>query len=153
MYCHSCGNQSSQQMKYCNRCGTQLLPIDTPAVKKAADKRLDNYLEGLFWSTVLGLGAIVGGLVILRKTEFPDWVLVVYLVVSSTAFLVNVGINLWASLRQMKSVKEIAEPTSKDTGRIGPGKPEEFLNSAPITSVTDHTTRSFEPILKKTETE
>jgi hypothetical protein len=32
-----------------------------------AEKRFDEYLEGLFWTTVFGLGVILGGAIVLTK--------------------------------------------------------------------------------------
>ena len=58
MYCQSCGIALAQQVKFCNRCGTQLIAANDPELVKTLEKRLDEYLEGLFWITIIGLGVI-----------------------------------------------------------------------------------------------
>ena len=66
MYCHACGIALAQLTKYCNRCGVQLLPTEDGLKAQAAlEKRLDSYLDGVFWITFFGLALIVGGSVLL----------------------------------------------------------------------------------------
>lgn len=145
MYCHSCGIALTQQMKFCNRCGALLIKPETDL--KRTEKRLDSYLEGLFWVTVFGLGIIFGGLIVLKKVDFEKWVLVTYLCLSSTAFLINFGINLWGALKLMRGSKEIPAPES-NTRELESGTPM-LLTPTQTPSVTENTTRSFEPVIIK----
>ncbi len=148
MYCQSCGIQLSQQMKFCNRCGALLIKPDESVDLKRTEKRLDSYLEGLFWVTVIGLAFIFGGLIALRQFEFKEWVLITFVCLSSTAFVINFGINLWAALRIMKGAKKIAAPRESETKELSPLDQNAQLGPAPA-SVTENTTRSFEPVLNK----
>lgn len=144
MYCHACGTALTQPTtKYCNRCGVQLVPTRK---EKTGEKRQDEYLEGLFWITVFGLGFIVGGAVLLKKVAFSDLVILIYAVISSTLFLINFGLNLWGAVRLMRSPKETKLPVQPgpETAELNPGRPEVFLT--PAHSVTENTTRSFEPV-------
>jgi hypothetical protein len=145
MYCHSCGIALTQQMKFCNRCGALLIKPETDL--KRTEKRLDSYLEGLFWVTVFGLGFIFGGLIVLKKVDFEKWVLITYVCLSSTAFLINFGINLWGALKLMKGSKEIPA-TESNTKELDVGS-QMLLTPAPTSSVTENTTRSFEPVITK----
>jgi hypothetical protein len=145
MYCHSCGIALTQQMKFCNRCGGLLIKPETDL--KRTEKRLDSYLEGLFWVTVFGLGFIFGGLIVLKKVDFEKWVLITYVCLSSTAFLINFGINLWGALKLMKGSKEIPA-TESNTKELDVGS-QMLLTPAPTSSVTENTTRSFEPVITK----
>jgi hypothetical protein len=114
---------------------------------KRTEKRLDSYLEGLFWVTVFGLGFIFGGLIVLKKVDFEKWVLITYVCLSSTAFLINFGINLWGALKLMKGSKEIPA-TESNTKELDAGS-QMLLTPAPTSSVTENTTRSFEPVIIK----
>jgi hypothetical protein len=134
-------------MKFCNRCGALLIKPDSTADVKRTEKRLDNYLDGLFWITVFGLAFIFGGVIVLKQFDFQRWVLITYVSLSSTAFLINFSINLWASLKLMKGSKEIPPPEST-TKELETGTPM-LLTPAQPTSVTENTTRSFEPVLTK----
>ena len=147
MYCHSCGIALTQQMKFCNRCGALLIKPDSTVDLKRTEKRLDNYLDGLFWITVFGLAFIFGGVIVLKQFDFQRWVLITYVSLSSTAFLINFGISLWASLKLMKASQEIPPPEST-TKELETGTPM-LLTPAQPGSVTENTTRSFEPVLTK----
>lgn len=144
MFCSSCGVALSQHLKYCNRCGAQLATTQETVVKKA-EKRLDEYLDGLFWLTVLGLALIFGGIALMQKLQVGSIFMITYLVLSSTAFLVNFWLNLREVLRLTRSSKE-----PKDTIRLeqlsaselGPMNVDNFLHAAP--SITENTTRELE---------
>ena len=146
MYCHACGIALTQPTtKYCNRCGVQLVSAAT-AGKDKTEKRLDEYLDGLFWVTVFGLAFIVGGAILLKKVNFSDLVILIYAVISSTVFLINFGLNLWNAVSLMRAAKErkLAIPPGQETAELNPARPETFLT--PANSVTENTTRSFEPV-------
>lgn len=156
MYCQTCGMALSQQMRYCNRCGTQLLaPAEEAAAKTAREQRMDEYLDGLFWITVFGLGFVFGGTVILKKLALHNWLILGYMVLSSVAFLINFVLSLWRvaaihregklnpSIIAAPHTAELAVPTE------APALPP----AAPTSSVTDNTTRSFDPIYVKRKAE
>jgi hypothetical protein len=144
-------------MKFCTRCGAQLTSQETTAIQ-TAEERFDDYLEGLFWITVLGLGIILGGAALLTKVlHFSSGVGIAFLVLSSVAFLINFGLNLWGALRVARSLKkEGAESLQapRDTNKMLPPEgpmPAELAQSAAsiITpSITEDTTRSLDPIPK-----
>jgi hypothetical protein len=143
MYCHACGIALTQPTKYCNRCGAQLASTAVARKEKTAtEKRLDEYLDGLFWISVFGLAFILGGMVLLKKVGFTELVILIYVVLSSTIFLINFGLSLWGSLNMMRTVKEDKLQQGRpETAELNPARPETFLTPA---SVTENTTRSFE---------
>jgi hypothetical protein len=142
MYCHACGIALTQPTKYCNRCGVQLVPTSKDTA--AAEKKIDDYLDGVFWVSVFGLGLIVGGTVLLKKFGFGDLILIIYASLSSTVFLINLGLNLWNAVRLMRRANDpqpMMQP-APETAELNPARPEAFLT--PAHSVTENTTRSFE---------
>ncbi|MCA1576265.1 MAG: zinc ribbon domain-containing protein [Acidobacteria bacterium] len=150
MYCQTCGSVLAHNTKFCNRCGTQLVPTgQASADKTAAEKRLDEYLDGLFWISVFGLAFIIGGTVLLTKIGVRDLIVLGYAVLSTIVFLINFGLSLWGALSIMRSSKDgkLTMQPGHDTRELGPPK----IESLPITatSVTEHTTRSFEPLEHK----
>lgn len=142
MYCQACGSVLTHQTNYCNRCGTQLAPVTEKRFGKTpAEKRLDEYLDGLFWITVFGLAFIIGGAVLLKTVAFSDLVILIYVVLSSTVFLINFGFSLWGVLSLMRSSKQgkLTMQPGHETGELGPAR-------EPIMSITENTTRSFEKV-------
>ena len=148
MYCQTCGSALAHQTKYCNRCGTQLAPAGNVSLEKTpAEKRLDEYLDGLFWISVFGLAFVIGGAVLLTKVGFRDLVVIGYVILSTIVFLINFGFSLFGAISLMRSSKD---------GRLTmqPGHATRELESPKmepisITSVTENTTRSFEPLEEK----
>lgn len=141
MFCPTCGTALSRQLKYCNRCGANLA---TTGALKSVEKRLDEYLDGLFWITVFGLAIIVGGMLLMKKLQFTEALIAAYMVLSSAAFLVNFAINL----REVQRLKREREGTNQIEGRttseltLPPVR--ESLSALP--SVTENTTRNLEVI-------
>lgn len=133
-------------MKYCNRCGAQLANTTEAADIQPSEKRFDEYLDGLFWLTVFGLGLIVGGTAFMKKTlHLSDALIVVYMILSSSAFLINFGLNLWGLFRISKGARELKVPgqiEQVDTNELLPVKPQIALEPAP--SITEGTTRGLE---------
>ena len=149
MYCQTCGRALTHGTRYCNRCGTQLVAEGEKSVGKTAqEKRLDEYLDGLFWISVFGLAFVIGGAVILKKVDFSNLIIIAYLILSSTVFLINFGFSLWGVLSLMRSAKEgkLTMRPGHDTRELEPARMEPIMSA---TSVTENTTRSFEPDLLK----
>src|SRR5262245_11567235 len=146
MHCPSCGSALSRQVKYCTRCGAQTNRQEIDQV----EKRLDEYLEGLFWITVFGLGIILGGAALLTLVlQFPRWLVIAYLVLSSAAFLINFGLNLGETLRITRGLKQAdgkGLESSRDTNKMLQAEGAAPGESAQ--SITENTTRSLEPIPK-----
>jgi hypothetical protein len=145
MYCQTCGSVLAHNTKYCNRCGTQLVPAGERSPDKTpAEKRLDEYLDGLFWISIFGLGFIIGGTVLLTKTGVRDLIVLGYAVLSTIVFLINFGFSIWGALSIMRSSKDgkLTMRPGHETRELGPPKIESM--PIPATSVTENTTRSFE---------
>jgi hypothetical protein len=141
MFCPTCGNALSQQLKYCNRCGANLATTDEV---RAVEKRLDEYLDGLFWITVFGLAFIFGGMLLMKRFQFSETLIAAYMVLSSAAFLINFTINL----REVQRLKRSREGTNQVEGRITSelSLPPVREGLSALPSVTENTTRSLEEI-------
>lgn len=144
MFCPTCGIALTHQMKYCNRCGAHLTTTEEAAVINAAEKRLDNYLDGLFWITLLGLGFILGGMALLKKIQVGDGLMIAFVALSSALFLVNFGL----SFREVQRLKRAREPIYTpeleplNTKELGPATAQANLEAVP--SVTENTTRELQ---------
>jgi hypothetical protein len=141
MFCPTCGNALSKHLKYCNRCGANLATFAGSSLQ-ALEKRLDDYLDGLFWLTIFALGFIIGGMILLKRFQFNDVLVLAYMVVSSLAFVTNFAINLREVQRLKRSRDELTT--------IGEGRNTELsLPPADLTSVasvTENTTRNLQEV-------
>jgi hypothetical protein len=145
MFCPSCGVTLTQQLKYCNRCGNHITSNDADLIQ-IVEKRMDSEMEGLFWITVFGLGLLLGGLVLMQKMHFSVGLIVAYMILSATALFSYFGLGVWQVRRLAKSWKQTRDNESlvqPDTGELGPT---EARTLGEARSVTEHTTRTLEPI-------
>ncbi|HEX5708831.1 MAG TPA: hypothetical protein VFX96_16145 [Pyrinomonadaceae bacterium] len=143
----------AQQLKYCNRCGAQLVATKDADLVELFEKRMDSEMEGLFWITVLGLGLILGGMVLMRKVQLSEWLIIAYMAISSAAFVTYFGIGIWQVRRLARSSKEAkgtAELEQVETNELNPMNARASLEAAP--SVTEHTTHRLEPSPKEEAT-
>jgi uncharacterized membrane protein YvbJ len=145
MYCPTCGSTLLRQMKYCTHCGE---PLNKRI--EQAEERFDEYLDGLFWVAVFGLGSILGGAFFLTKVlDVSNELIIAYMVLSSAAFLIIFGLSLWQTLRLARGLKKAdveALTAARDTNKLRPA--EEPMPRELTQSVTEDTTRTFEPISK-----
>src|SRR5258705_8831747 len=153
MYCSSCGGAVAPGLTYCNHCGGNLRGTKE-SVAKVLTATPDNVVWAIVGVFVVGLGSIMG-LMALLKEEFNaniGQVLIFSFAVFLLTFLVEcVFISLLFTRRS--STKEVGgrrlkEQTTKELDVAQPHVLEE-----PIYSVTEHTTRAFEPIYRQKKAE
>jgi hypothetical protein len=151
MFCSSCGAALSKPMKYCSRCGAQLIVPNEAAELAPSEKRVDEYLEGIFWVPVFGLGLILGGLALMKLVlNLSEGFILAYLILSSTVFLINFALQLWGLFRVLRiSKKAKGDPQigELETNELDPGKASAALEAAP--SVTENTTSKLEARAKE----
>ena len=155
MYCPSCGAASTLGLSYCNRCGTNLSAIKDHGALKPSEAPINSLMDSTFWVTVFGLGAIVGGVAAMKALEFREVFIIAYMILSTVAFLGIYGMHVWQFIRltsgakKSRGISEVKEPHTKE---LSPAPPARVLSEA-MPSVTEHTTRTFEPIYIKRKTE
>ena len=152
MYCSSCGVVVAQGLPYCNYCGAKLSSTDSeskwPDVKP---ELLVSAIAGLF---ILGLFAIImlmGVLRVIMGVTVETALGFSFLAFILLLFLEGMFIRL---LFRGKRGSKLATPTFNSGGTTRELDAVQ-ARSLPdhITSVTEHTTRAFEPIHTKRRSE
>jgi hypothetical protein len=154
MYCPSCGNEISVELKYCNRCGANLsiIPTDyaSPVVKPV---RLG------FPAIVLGLTITISfGIIFSSATELAQRQLhpaaIAWMVIFSLATLFGctaLMIRFWLKVLSMN--RESHPPRNQNQVRppMQASLPRQQFppRLEPMPSVTEHTTRTFSPAYKE----
>jgi hypothetical protein len=132
-----------------------LIATEETDASKQSVKRLDEYMDGLFWTTVFGLGLILGGLALMDKAlNSGQGLIIAYMILSSTAFLIVFGLHLWQIIlmsRGDKKARITVRTGPLDTNELGPEKPHISLDPSP--SVTENTTRRLEASSKERVTQ
>lgn len=157
MYCPSCGTEITQELSYCNRCGANLKSALTQS--GVAPKKL----VGAAWAisiaiTLVTLGgfgmvfaivmALIGGGINLSEGGMVLILVSLLIILAIVALLV----------RQLSRVISMPQLPADAPAAPKPGlgeKPVPQISAArePVSSVTEHTTRTFDPIYRERDTQ
>ncbi len=156
MYCQFCGAEASQELNYCKRCGGSLNPLATAGTRELAARPAASPLSIL----AIGLTTlilVVGGLIVLfgfvaemARNGFPPPVLVTLAILGATTILGSVWLltRLWKFALGGESKSSAAEPPALPVRRLAnelpPHRIDHLSEPAAPTSVTEHTTRTFD---------
>ena len=146
MFCPSCGNEITVELKYCNRCGANLtLTYDNfPAPVVAPVKLLAPTLV-LGLTVLIGMGIIIGGATSLAEKNvhpaFITWMVLfgVAMLFGSTALLLRFWSKMLSLNREVYQQPQNVRPPVQIPGPQ-PQLPPRFEQ---MPSVTEHTTRTF----------
>ena len=152
MFCPSCGNDITVELKYCNRCGANLTVTynNSPATVVAPVKLMAPTLV-LGLTVVIGLGIIIGGAASLAERQvhpaFITWMVLFGMLTlfGSTAML----LRFWSKILNLQRQIPAPPPQSRNA------TPATFVPQQlpprydPASSVTEHTTRTFTPIYRE----
>lgn len=149
MYCPSCGNEITVELKYCNRCGANLsVPTVSYAPAPPVKLTVPSLVMGL--TVVIGLGIIFGG-----ATQFASLGIhpaaIVWIVLFSSATLFGctaLMIRFWTKLMSLQRETQAFQPmrpafSDRPIAQQLPPRME------PVGSVTENTTRTFSPIYRE----
>lgn len=164
MYCPSCGTELLQEMSYCNRCGASLKAVanqeDAP-VSKVSSTGAAWAISAAVAFITLGGFALIFSLVmtiISRGRELNDHVTA--MIIASLAVILVVD---WLLIRQLprllnvfqaKTERDEAQKQERMKPELGvKSRPQIAAQREPVSSVTDHTTRTFQPAYRERDTQ
>jgi len=151
MYCPSCGNEITVELKYCNRCGANLSVPTTPQVVSVAPVRLAIPSIVLGLTIVAGLGIIIAGAGELARQGVPPVALVwmmlfaVATLFGCTGLLIRFLTKLLTLQREGYATKPQPQPSLISRPQMQQLPP----RYEPVPSVTENTTRTFSPAYKE----
>jgi hypothetical protein len=148
MYCSSCGSAISPNLTYCNRCGARVNDkLESQAKTADFPESLVAAMVALF---IFGLGVVMGLMAVMKKVNFdPPIILAVsFFVLCLLVVLELVFIYLLFSARRATRRAAMQEGIKENTTREL-GESHAPMLPEPMPSVTEQTTRAFEPILRE----
>lgn len=161
MFCPSCGTEYTIELKYCNRCGANL---STSVAPQAVEQVIVNVTKptliigGLILIVTLGgFGGLVGGAIRLAEIlHGNDSFMAVILFGMLTILIVDIFLVRLLSKLINAALSPSAQPQLGTT--VQTGMPAQFQNPTTtarlqgMPSVTENTTRFFEPYRSPEET-
>jgi len=147
MYCSSCGVSVVQGLSYCNYCGAKLTGEKGDNAIKSSEVKPESLIWAMVAVLVFGFVAIVFLLMSMKMVGLNVGQILAFTILSFLIMLLVEGVFIWKLLRRRRGAEETG-----DTALLKEQAPKELdaaqarvLREA-MPSVTEHTTRAFEPI-------
>ncbi len=148
MYCSSCGVAVAQGLSYCNYCGAKLSGAKGDSVIKSPEVKPELLVSAMVVVFVLGLTAIIVLMGVMKAVlNLNVGLILAFTLLSFLIMLLIEGVIIRLLLGRKRGAEE-----ASDTAPLR-GQTTKELDAAqarvlpePVPSVTEHTTRAFEPI-------
>jgi hypothetical protein len=156
MYCLSCGKAVTPGLSYCNHCGARLDRAKGEGVSKSSEVKPELLVAAMAAVFIFGLGAIIFLMMALKMVFGPENM---GLIISFTllSFLIMLGVEgvfIGMLLGRKRSAKEAGDTEhlkGQTTKELAEAKAR--MLPEPALSVTEHTTRTLEPVGRQHKTE
>lgn len=150
MYCPTCGNEITVELKYCNRCGANLAlpPSNLPApVTVPVSLTAPTVVIGL--TITVGLGIVFGGATRLAAMHVHP-AAITWMVLFSMATLFGCSAMLIRFWTKMVGAQRPSAPQQNIRPAFERVTPQQLPpRFEPVPSVTEHTTRTFSPVYRE----
>lgn len=147
MYCPSCGVAVTTGLSYCNYCGQKLSGARSDSIIKSPEVKPETLVGAMVFAFVFGLGAITVLMGVMKAVLHFDYgPIVAFTLLSFLIMLSLEGVFIRMLLRRRRG-EEAADPgqlKGQATRELDVAQARELSEHMP--SVTEHTTRAFDPI-------
>jgi hypothetical protein len=145
MYCSSCGVALAPGLSYCNYCGEKLSGAKGAVINRSPEVRPETLVGAMVCTFVFGLGVItvlMGVMKAVLHLELGQMLAITLLSFLIMLILEGVFIRLLLG-RKRGEAGDFAPSNRQATKELDPA-PARVLPE-PVPSVTEHTTRAFDP--------
>jgi hypothetical protein len=148
MYCSSCGVAVAPGLTYCNYCGEKLSGTRNDRLTKSPEVKPETLVASMVFIFVFGLGAITVLMGVMKAVlHFEYGPLVAFTLLCFLIMLSLEGVIIRLLFRRQHGAEEpdrAARAKGQTTRELDAAQARALPEPAP--SVTEHTTRAFDPI-------
>ncbi|MDT4896190.1 MAG: hypothetical protein QOH25_1267 [Acidobacteriota bacterium] len=151
MYCQSCGTEVTKELNYCNRCGANLNLSTNLPEQPLRSVSLTGPTIAIALMVIFGLGITFASVAGLARNDVHPAALT-WMVIAGFGMITGVAamvVRQWSHLAGVARQKEQRLPRKKTAESEAAPIKLPPMRSEPISSVTDHTTRTFEPLYRE----
>ena len=148
MYCSSCGVAVAQGLSYCNYCGAKLNAVFDETLIISSEVKPELLVCAMVAVFILGLAAITGLIGVMKAVlDLNAGQILGFTVLSFLIMLLVEGVCIRLLFRRNRGAEKtgatalMKEQTTKELNAA-----QARVLPEPVPSVTEHTTRAFEPI-------
>jgi len=148
MYCSSCGVAVTQGLSYCNYCGAKLNGVKSEPGIKSSEPKPEMLVAAMVFVFVFGLAAItmlMGMMKVVLGLNLGQ--IFAFALLSFLIMLLIEGVCLRLLFRRKRGTEEASDTvllTGQGTKELDAAQAR--VLSEPVPSVTEHTTRAFDPV-------
>ena len=147
MYCSSCGVSVAQGLSFCNYCGAKLNGEKGDNIIKSSEVKPESLVWGMVAVLVFGFVAIVFLMMAMKMIGLNVGQILAFTILSFLIMLLVEGVFIWQLLRRKRGAEETGDTAlSKEQATKELDAAQVRVLPEPVPSVTEHTTRAFEPI-------
>jgi hypothetical protein len=143
MYCSTCGVSVVQGLSYCNHCGAKLTAENTT---KTSEVKTESLVWAMVAVLVFGFVAIVFLMMAMKMVGLNVGQILAFTILSFLIMLLVEGVFTWQLLLRKRGAEIGNIALAKDQTTKELDAAQARLLPEPMPSVTEHTTRTFEPI-------
>ena len=150
MYCPSCGTSVAQGLSYCNYCGAKLAGEKGGGASKSSEVKPTSLLWGMVAALVFGFVAVALFMIAMKMVGLNVGQILALTILSFLIMLLVEGVFIWQLLRRKRGAEETGDTTlSKEqtTKELEAAQARVLPEAMP--SVTEETTRAFEPVYRE----
>lgn len=149
MYCSSCGKTVVSGLTYCNQCGAKLV-----GAQNQVTVHTDYGTDALIWAIVGvfvgGIGVLIGLLAVMKKELQFDLPFLLFFSMLTFALMTAIeAVFVWMLFSRNRAANRARELAMKQTVTKELDAAHGRMLAEPIPSVTEHTTRAFDPVYEK----
>ena len=146
MYCSSCGVVVAQGLSYCNHCGAKLSSVKGDSIIKSLEVKPESLVWGMVAVLVFGFVGIVFLMMAMKMVGLDVGQILAFTILSFLIMLLVEGVFIWQLFRRKRGAEETGD-TVQATKELDAAQAR--VLPEPVPSVTEHTTRAFEPIYRE----
>ena len=153
MYCSSCGAVVARGLSYCKHCGEKLNEAKDTVGTQPAQIAPESLVWAIVAVFVVGFGCTIGLMAVMKEVvHFNDGLIGAFTLASFLLMLLIECVFVGLLLRRNRTPKEVYDTASlKEHAALD--APQARMLAEPAPTVTEHTTRNFEPIYNEQKTE
>ena len=146
MYCPSCGVAVTQGLSYCNYCGEKLSGAKSDSTIKSPEVKPETLVGAMVCTFVFGLGAITMLMGMMKAVlHFEGGLILGFALICFLIMLSLEAVFIRLLLRRRRAAEEAGDRLKGQVTRELDAGQARVLPE-PMPSVTEHTTRAFDPI-------
>lgn len=153
MYCSSCGAEMARGLSYCNHCGAKLSKAKDSDGTQLSQLTPDSLVWAIVAVFVVGLGCTIGLMAVMKEVvHFNDGLIAAFALFTFLMMLMIEGVFVGLLFRRNRAGKE-PKDTAPMREHLTPEAMRARMLAEPVPTVTEHTTRNFEPIYNEPKSE